>query len=318
MGLLDDLEQQAQKERDSKEELQKQRREFFKNTTLPVMENLFDYLTRLSKTLNFLQAPRLGRYAISGYGEVVTRCSNDMNVQAQMPMYGRTYTLTVTGVVDASQSPQLVVEGASRIDAMVELFRRYGFEAMQKAEKNEKGEFTKAWFQASGKVNMTATFVAEMNSDLLRMEFTNFDAFATRKQAIRIADLNDELLDSIGKYIALQQNYILRETISDENREAWRAKLQQEQTRREWEQKIAEAQRAEEERLKKAQQGNRITGSFKAITGEFPKPATGQQKAVTGQQAAVGAPIPPAGGKPSDTPSGLFQKIGSLFGKKDK
>src|SRR5690606_10765840 len=136
MGLLDDLEQQAQKERDSKEELQKQRREFFKNTTLPVMENLFDYLTRLSKTLNFLQAPRVGRYAISGYGEVVTRCSNDMNVQAQMPMYGRTYTLTVTGVVDTSQSPQLMIEGASRIDAMVELFRRYGFEAMQKAEKN--------------------------------------------------------------------------------------------------------------------------------------------------------------------------------------
>ena len=135
---------------------------------------------------------------------------------------------------------------------------------------------------------------------------------------MRISELNDEFFDSIGKYIALQQNYILRESISDENREAWRSKLQQEQTRREWEQKISEAQKAEEDRLKKAQQGNRITGSFKAITGEFPKPATGQQKAVTGQQAAVATPIPPQGGKPSDSPSGLFQKIGSLFGKKDK
>jgi hypothetical protein len=310
MGLLDDLEQQAQKERDSKEEVLKQKREFFKNTTLPVMENLYDYLTRLSKSLNFLKSPRLGRYPITGYGEVVTRCDTDMNVQAQMPMYGRTYTLTCTGIVDASQSPTMMIEGASRIEAMVELFRRFGFEAMERAEKNEKGDLTKAQFRAWGKVPMTAVFTAEMNSDLLRMEFTNFDAFGTRKQSVRIADINDELLDSIGKYIALQQNYIMRESISDEHREAWRSKLQQEQTRREWEQKIAEAQKAEEERLKKAQQGNRITGSFKSITGEFPKPSTGQQK-------AVATPPPPQGGKPADS-GGLFQKIGSLFGKKDK
>lgn len=309
MGLLDDLEQQAQKERDSKEEIQKQRREFFKNTTLPTMENLYDYLTRLTKSLNFLKAPRLGRYAITGYGELVTKCDNDMNVQAQMPMYGRTYTLTCTGIVDAGQSPQMMIEGAGRIEAMIELFRRYGFEAMERAEKNEKGEFTRAWFRAWGKVPMTATFTADMNSDLLKMEFTNFDSFGTRKQTVRIAEINDDVLDSIGKYIALQQNYILREAISEEHREAWRAKLQQEQTRREWEQKISEAQRAEEERLKKAQQGNRITGSFKSITGEFPKPATGQQKAVT-------QPLPAAPQK--DSPSGLFQKIGSLFGKKDK
>lgn len=311
MGLLDDLEQQAQKERDSKEEVLKQKREFFKNTTLPVMENLYDYLTRLSKSLNFLKSPRLGRYPITGYGEVVTRCDTDMNVQAQMPMYGRTYTLTCTGIVDASQSPTMMIEGASRIEAMVELFRRFGFEAMERAEKNEKGDLTKAQFRAWGKVPMTAVFTAEMNSDLLRMEFTNFDAFGTRKQSVRIADINDELLDSIGKYIALQQNYIMRESISDEHREAWRSKLQQEQTRREWEQKIAEAQKAEEERLQKAQQGNRITGSFKSITGEFPKPGTGQQK-------AVAAPPPPQGGKPADSAGGLFQKIGSLFGKKDK
>lgn len=205
----------------------------------------------------------------------------------------------------------MMIEGASRIEAMVELFRRFGFEAMERAEKNEKGDLVKAQFRAWGKVPMTAVFTAEMNSDLLKMEFTNFDAFGTRKQSVRIADINDDLLDSIGKYIALQQNYIMRESISDENREAWRSKLQQEQTRREWEQKIAEAQKAEEERLKKAQQGNRITGSFKAITGEFPKPGTGQQK-------AVAAPIPPQGGKPADSPGGLFQKIGSLFGKKDK
>jgi hypothetical protein len=220
MGLLDDLEQQAQKERDSKEEVLKQRRDFFKNTTLPVMENLYDYLTRLSKSLNFLKSPRLGRYPITGYGEVVTRCDTDMNVQAQMPMYGRTYTLTCTGIVDASQSPTMMIEGASRIEAMVELFRRFGFEAMERAEKNEKGDLVKAQFRAWGKVPMTAVFTAEMNSDLLKMEFTNFDAFGTRKQSVRIADINDDLLDSIGKYIALQQNYIMRESISDENREA--------------------------------------------------------------------------------------------------
>ncbi len=201
MGILDDLEQEAQKERDSKEEVMKRRREFFKNTTLPTMENLYDYLTRLTKSLNFLKAPRNGRFNITGYGEVVTRCDNDMNVQAQMPMYGRTYTLTCTAIVDASQSPTIMIEGASRIDAMIELFRRYGFEALQRADKNEKGEYTKGYFQAWGKVPMTATFVADLNSDLLKMEFTNFDTFGTRKQAVKIADLNDELFDTIGNYI---------------------------------------------------------------------------------------------------------------------
>lgn len=313
MGLLDDLEQQAQSERDSKEVVQKRKREFFKETTLPVMENLYDYLTRLSKSLNFLKSTRYGKFTITGYGDVVTKIDNDMNVQAQMPMYGRTFTLTCTAVVDASQSPTIMIEGAGRIDAMIELFRRYGFEALQRAEKNEKGEYTKGYFQAWGKVPMTAVFVADLSSDLLKMEFTNFDSFGVRKQAVKISDLNDEMYDSIGKYIALQQNYILRETISDENKEAWRSKLQQEQTRREWEQKISDAQKAEEEKLKKAQQGgSRITGSIRAITNDM------LPKKTTGQQPAVGQPIPAPPAKASDTPSGLFHKIGSLFGKKDK
>ena len=127
------------------------------------------------------------------------------------------------------------------------------------------------------------------------MEFANFDSFGTRKQTLRISELNDEVFDTIGKYIALQQNYILRESISDENREAWRSKLQQEQSRREWEQKIADAQKAEEDRLKKAQQGSRITGSFKAITGtERPVSVNRQPVRQEGQVAFAISPVSPA------------------------
>ena len=48
MGLLDDLEQEAQKKREEKEEVLARRREYFKSNSIPAMEGLYDYLSRLS------------------------------------------------------------------------------------------------------------------------------------------------------------------------------------------------------------------------------------------------------------------------------
>ncbi len=299
MGLLDDLEEEANKRRESEEEVLKRKRELFKETTIPAMENLYGYLQRLAKTLNFLKSERRAVYHIAGYGDVVCRIASDMNVQAQMPMFSRDIRLTVTGVIDEAACPVVKVDGTSRIDAMIEVFRRAGFEAMQKADRDERGAYVSARFQAMGKIQMVATFAADMHSDQLRMEFSNFDALQVRKQTLAVTALNDEMLDSLGKYLAHQQNYVFREAVSEENREAWRAKLQQEEKRRDWEQKIAAVQSEEEEKLRRSQAG-RITGKFRAVTGEIPA----LRKSATPLPAAA----PPAGG--------VLDKLRGLFGKK--
>lgn len=300
MGLLDDLEQEAQKRREGEEGELKRKRELFQEITAPAIENLYGYLQRLAKTLNFLKSERHATYQISGYGPVVCRIQPDMQVQAQMPMFSREIKLAVTGIIDSASCPSVQIDGASRVEAMVEVFRRAGFDAMQKAEKDERGAIVSARFQAVGKIQMVAMFFADMHSDTIRMEFTNFDALMTRKNSIQVPAMNEEFLDSIGKYLAHQQNYVTRETVSDEHREAWRAKLQQEHQRRQWEQKIADVQAAEEAKLRSS--SSRITGKIKAVTG--PEPAK--------KPTAAPAQTPPA---PS---GGLLSKLTGLFGKKDK
>ena len=302
MGLLDELEQEAQKRLEGEQGELKRKRDQFTEVTLPAVENLYSYLQRLAKTLNFLKSERRATYQIAGYGAVVCRIDADMAVQAQMPMYSREVKLTVTGIIDPSSCPIVQIDGASRVATMVDVFRRAGFDAMQKAEKDERGGIVSAKFQAVGKIPMVAMFNIDMNSDQLRMEFTNFDALMTRKHSIPITSLNEEVLDSIGKYLAHQQNYVTRETVSDENREAWRAKLQQEQQRRQWEQKIADVQAAEEAKLRSSP--SRITGKIKSVTGAEPA-----KKPVPA--AAPVAPAAPASG-------GFLSKLGGLFGKKDK
>lgn len=301
MGLLDELEQEAQKRREGEEGELKRKRELFQEVTVPAIENLYSYLQRLAKTLNFLKSERRATYNISGYGAVVCRINADMAVQAQMPMYSREVKLTVTGIIDTSACPVVQIDGASRVEAMQDVFRRAGFDAMQKAEKDERGAIVSARFQAVGKIQMVAMFFVDMQSDTVRMEFTNFDALMTRKHSVTVAALNDEFLDTLGKYLAHQQNYLARETVSDENREAWRAKLQQEQQRRQWEQKIADVQAAEEAKLRSS--SARITGKIKSVTGPAP----------------VKKPVAPASPAPAPAPSGgLLSKLSGLFGKKHK
>jgi len=298
MGLLDELEQEAQKRREGEEGELKRKRDLFTDVTIPAVERIYSYLQRLAKTLNFLKSERRATYQIAGYGPVVCRIDADMAVQAQMPMYAREIKLTVTGIIDPSACPVVQIDGASRVATMIEAFRRAGFDALQKAEKDERGAVVSARFQAVGKIPMVATFNIDMHSDQLRMEFTNFDALATRRQSMAISTISDEILDSIGKYLAHQQNYVARETVSDENREAWRAKLQQEQQRRQWEQKIADVQAAEEAKLRTA--SPRVTGKIKSVV--MPEP--------------VRKPVAPLAAPPAS--GGLLSKLSGLFGRKDK
>lgn len=265
MGLLDDLEQEAQKKREEKEELQARKREFFKTTTIPAMENLYDYLTRLAKSLNFLKTERRTRFRVIGYGDVAVRIENDMTLQAQMPMYAREIKLTVTGIIDTAACPLLKVEGAGKVEALQDAFRRSGFEGMQRAERDERGNVLAAQFQPFGKVQMVATFFADMNSEVMKMEFANFDSLGIRRESVAIGTLNDDLFDQIGKYIALQQNYVVRETISEDTREAWRRGLQTETQKREVEAKIAQQQAKELERLEAQKKPGSITERIKAV-----------------------------------------------------
>lgn len=272
MGLLDDLEQEAQKKREEKEEVLARKREYFKTTTIPAMEGLYDYLSRLAKSLNFLKTERRTRFKVLGYGDVVVKIESDMTLQAQMPMYAREIKLTVTGIIDTASCPMIKVEGAGKVDALAEAFRRCGFEGMQRAERDERGNVLSAQFQPWGKVQMVATFYTDMNSETLRMEFANFDSLGVRKETVAIANLNDDLFDQIGKYIALQQNYVVRETITDEMREAWRRGLHSENQKREVEQKIAVQQVKEMERLEAQKKPGSITERIKAVIIDTSEP----------------------------------------------
>ena len=74
MGLLDELEQEAQARKataDDAEKRKAEREEIFRTQLDPGMTALYEYLQKLTASLKILKPKTQLRYALGGYGDIV-------------------------------------------------------------------------------------------------------------------------------------------------------------------------------------------------------------------------------------------------------
>lgn len=274
VGLLDELEQEAQRRLATAGDAEKrkaEREEIFRTQIEPGLSALYEYLQKLTASLKVLKPKKQQRYALAGYGEVVGYIEHDYDLKISAQSGTKEVKLAFPCVVASDECPTIEVQGATKIKSVGGAFQRYHLGGVIDPKKDASGEVISARFNAKGRVTMSATFVGDAESATVRMTFVNFEGLGTVTKTVTGAQLNDALFDDIGRFLTREPNNLLHEALSDAYRNQLRSKVQQDQIKRRWETKINEQQQNELAQLKRDRS---ITGRLAKLVTKDDKPAT--------------------------------------------
>ncbi len=275
MGLLDELEQEAQRRKAGLDEATRQKNERaadYRTRLEPGLAALRDYLAKLVANLSFLKPKRTTRYEIPGYGAVVAHVEHEYELRANKhSASAQDVVLNFVAVVATDECQPVLVQGAPKIRTLNAIFQKHRLAGIHEFKKDDAGEMISATFRPRGKIPMNATFYADAESGMVKMSFTNFDTLGTVVKTVKPAEFNEQLFDEIGKFITGEPSTLFRETLPDDFRKQLAQKLQQDQLRRKWEAKIAE-QQAEEEAKRAREQGlkRRLDKAVKDLADRAP------------------------------------------------
>ncbi len=254
MGLLDELEDEAQRRKSNDEDLValKAARETAYRTVLePAMGNLFAYLTELAAKLKELQPKIAIRHTLAGYGDVVAYVEHEYEVREARQPSSKEITVSFFAAVASSECPSVQVEGSARVRAVAALFQRHRLGAPLAAGKDASGEVAGATFKAKGRIPLAAVFLADAASGQLRMSFSNLDDFSTVTKTVAPDQVNEALYDQIGRYLMREPTDLLREVLPEDYRSQLRARVHHEEVKRRWESQILSRQQDDLAMLKR-------------------------------------------------------------------
>jgi hypothetical protein len=256
MGLLEDLEKEAERRRAGDDEAQHEREERerrYREVSEPAMQALAEYLGRLFKQVESLKTRTRVSIDVPGYGLVVAETEPDY--QLRQTREAGMFRLEISGAaqVISDECPLLQVEGVPKVKTMNRLFQQCRLGGMQPMTKDDAGEVNAASFRARGRIDLSGEIVASVDAAQVRMAFTNFEGFATITRAFPAARLTEEFFDGLGRYILCQSADALREALPEDVRSQIKARLAQQEIRKRWEDKLAERQQSEYRALARAQ-----------------------------------------------------------------
>jgi hypothetical protein len=272
VGLLDELEQEAQKRKASAGDAEKrkaEREEIFRTQLNPGMTALYEYLSKLVANLKILQPKKPLRYALNGYGEIVGYVEHEYDLKVSQQPGAKEITLSFPCAIASDECPTVEVQGGSKVRTVTGAFQRYHLGGLMEPKKDVSGEVISARFNAKGRITLSATFAADADSALVKMSFVNFDALGTAAKNVAPAQLNEALFDDIGRYLTREPNQLFHEALPDSYRLQLRTKVQQDQIKRRWETKISAQQQTELDQLKR---DHSIAGKLGKLVGKD-KPA---------------------------------------------
>lgn len=257
MGLLDDLEQEAQRRKASLDEAEKakaEREHVYRAQLDPAMQAFHEYLGKLTANLAFLKPKTQLRFEIPGYGPLVANIEHEYDLRSEkLSPSAREVVLNFHATVASEACPTVEIVGAGKVRTLNGIFQKLRLAAVHEFKKDDAGEMVSAVFRARGKIPMNVTVATDADTAQVRMSFTNFDSLGVAAKTVPAAQFNEQLYDEIGRFIAREQNALFREAISDDYRKQLQQKLQQDNMRRKWETRIAQQQKDEMEALRREQ-----------------------------------------------------------------
>ena len=256
MGLLDELEQEAQKRKASADDAEKrkaEREQIFRTQLDPGVTALYEYLNKLVGSLKILQPKKQLRYSLVGYGDIVGYVEHEYELKVNQSPASKEITLSFPCLVATDECPLVEVNGPSKVSTVAGAFQRYHLGGLLEPKKDVSNQIVSAKFKAKGRITLSATFSADADSAVVKMQFVNFDSLGTAAKTVPPVQLNDALFDDIGRYLTREPSSLFQEALPDSYRVQLRTKVQQEQIKRRWESKISEQQQSDLEKIKRDQ-----------------------------------------------------------------
>ncbi len=255
MGLLDKLEEEAARRRAESEASSQQREEavrLYARHTIPAFEQLFEFLQKLTRNLEFLQQDIRITYQVPGYGAVSAQVEPKFELAVQSDASKREIKLSFHALIQFDASPTVDVQGASRYRAIEAQFLKHRIGGITVTKRDANGEVIAASFRARGKIPMQVQIHAEASHPQVRFQFLNFEAFGQAQKTVPAEQLGEELYDQLALYITSEDFSFMREALSEDVKKQLQQKIAKETQRRRAEdlmarQQVAEQQRAHEE-----------------------------------------------------------------------
>jgi hypothetical protein len=242
MGLLDELEQEAARRRgaDAKVEAEASARDVnWREKLRPAMEQLASYLKKLTEQLAFLKRRVRVVYVVPGYGEVVAYVEPVYEFRDAPAKSQHEITLDFSAQVATDECAVVDVEGMTKVRALSGAFQQVRLSGMHDPRKNANGDVVGAKFQARGKIPLKLTITADRESGVARMSFVNFEGMSSTARNFAPDLLTPAMFDALGRYIAREESTFAQESVGDDLRRQLQTKIQREQLKREWEEKLA-------------------------------------------------------------------------------
>ena len=77
------------------------------------------------------------------------------------------------------------------------------------------------------------------------MTFKNFEALGDVLKTVSLGQLNETLLDDIGRYLAREENHLFREELPTDYREQLRSTVERNKVKQRWEFRISDRRKTE-------------------------------------------------------------------------
>jgi len=249
VGLLDDLEQEAQRRKagaDDQDRAKQEREAAYRTQLEPGMAALHEYLSKLTQNLSFIKPKKTLRHALPGYGDIVLQVEHEYDLKIQSQPASKEIRLSFPCPILTEECPNVEVLGATKIKTVAGAFQRFHIGGVTITKKDANGEALAANVRARGRITLSAVFNADAESGVLRLQFANFDQIGGQQtKTIAPDQFNETLYDEIGRYVAREPNNLFREALPDDYRKQLRTKVQQEEMKRRWETQMAQRQRDE-------------------------------------------------------------------------
>jgi hypothetical protein len=242
MGLLDELEQEAERRRSQEAQAEANRDvrdAIWREKLCPSMDALAAYLKKLTEHLTFLKRRSRVTYPLNGYGEVVAYVEPQFEFRDAPAKTQHEISLEFGAQIASEECPNLMVEGLGKVRALSNVFQQYRIGGMTEPQKNANGDVTAARFQARGKIPLKISISADRDTGVARMQFLNFEGLTTTTRSFAPDLLNEALFDALGRFIAREENSFAQESLADDVRRQLQSKFQRVQLKRDWEGKLS-------------------------------------------------------------------------------
>jgi len=289
VGLLDELEQQAQARKataDDAEKRKSERGEIFRAQLDPGMSALYEYLQKLTANLKILKPKTRLTYALGGYGDIVCYVEHEYDLKITSQPGAKEIKLSFPCLIASEECPTVEEHGTGKVKAVAGAFQRYHLGGLLDPKKDASGEVISARFNAKGRIVLSATFSADTESVAMKMIFINFDMLGTLTKSVPAAQLDAAMFDDIGRFLTREPSDLFREALPDSYRNQLRTKVQQDQIKRRWETKINAQQEIDLAQLKRSRSFSGRLASIPA-TSANPQPESswlGKLKGLIGKK----------------------------------